>query len=460
MRTSDAVTIWKAGVESVRGDRLIKQNIRFDRDQLIIEDIGRYSLRGIERILVLGGGKAAASMAAGLEDLWRSPNPPRQKLEGWLHAPEGSFDDSEEAKASRRITLHPARPAGLNEPTREGMLGCEKMLTLARGADAKTLVLCLLSGGASALMPCPVPGLLLEDKIALTRHLSRSGANIEELNEVRRALSQIKGGGLARACSRAHRVVSLILSDVLGDPLHLIGSGPTILEPPPNPALALQIVQRFDPRNELPPSIRRSLESLPLKAISSQIGALCPVETFVLGNNATSVDAAGTQAVELGYAYWMESNRTSEGDVQSVADKLLRALELAAETGQPDCLISGGEPTVHLPPLSQCGRGGRNQQLALTLLASLEQHPHPRLRDAKSVSIVCGGTDGEDGPTPAAGAWVDQQVIARARNKGLVAKAYLERCDAYSFFEQSGGLLITGPTHTNVCDLRVAIIKD
>ncbi len=250
------------------------------------------------------------------------------------------------------------------------------------------------------------------------------------------------------------------LSDVLGDPLHLIGSGPTILEPPPNPALALQIVQRFDPRNELPPSIRRSLESLPLKAISSQIGALCPVETFVLGNNATAVDAAGTQAVELGYAYWMESNRTSEGDVQSVADKLLRALELAAETGQPDCLISGGEPTVHLPPLSQCGRGGRNQQLALTLLASLEQHPHPRLRDAKSVSIVCGGTDGEEARHQQRGAWVDQQVIARARNKGLVAKAYLERCDAYSFFEQSGGLLITGPTHTNVCDLRVAIIKD
>lgn len=460
MRTSDAVAIWKAGVESVRGDRLIKQNIRIERDQLIIEDIGCYSLRGIDRILVLGGGKAAVSMAAGVESLWNVPNPPHPKLEGWLHAPAGSFDDSDDAKASRRIALHAARPAGQNEPTREGMLGCEKMLTLARAADAKTFVLCLLSGGASALMPSPVPGLLLDDKVALTRHLSRNGANIEELNEVRRALSQIKGGGLARACSRAHRVVSLILSDVLGDPLHLIGSGPTILEPPPNPALALQIVQRFDPRNELPPSIRRSLESRPPGISHSQSSPLCPVETFVLGNNATAVDAAGTKAVELGYAYWMESNRASEGDVQLVAEKLLRAIELATETGQPDCLISGGEPTVHLPPFSQCGRGGRNQQLALTLLASLENHPHPKIRDAKSVSIVCGGTDGEDGPTPAAGAWVDQQVIETARRKGLVAKEYLDRCDAFSFFEQSGGLLVTGPTHTNVCDLRVAIVKD
>lgn len=459
MQTSDAVTIWKAGVESVRGDRLIRRNVYFDRDHLIIEDIGRYSLRGIDRILVLGGGKAAASMAAGLESFWNSPNPPRQKLEGWLHAPGGSFDESVEAKRSRRIALHAARPAGLNEPTREGMLGCEKMLSLARSADERTFVLCLLSGGASALMPSPVPGLLLEDKIALTRHLSRSGANIEELNEVRRALSQIKGGGLARACSRAHRVVSLILSDVLGDPLHLIGSGPTILEPPPNPVLALEIVQRFDPRNELPVSIRRFLESPPTIESQWQSAALCPIETFVLGNNATAVDAAGTQAVELGYAYWMESNRASEGDVQFVADKLLRALELAAESGQPDCLISGGEPTVHLPPPSECGLGGRNQQLALALLAALEHHHHPKLRGAKNVSIVCGGTDGEDGPTPAAGAWVDQQVIDMARQKGLVAKEYLDRCDAYSFFEQAGGLLKTGPTHTNVCDLRVAIVK-
>lgn len=459
-RTQQALRIWNAGVESVRGDRLIEQSLRFDRDQLLIEDIGRYSLRGIERILVLGGGKAASAMAAGLESIWNSANPPRQKLEGWLHAPRGSFDESPKAISHRRIALCAARPAGMNEPTREGMLGCEQMLQLARSANEKTLVLCLLSGGASALMPSPLSGLLLEDKVAVTRHLSRNGAKIEELNEVRRALSQIKGGGLARACSRAQRVVSLVLSDVLGDPLHLIGSGPTILEPPPDPALALEIIERFDPRQELPSSIRRCLEAR-LKTPRVSIGSKgCPVETHVLANNATAVDAAGTQAVELGYAYWMESNRASEGDVREVAGKLLRAMELAVETGQPDCLISGGEPTVQLPPIGLCGRGGRNQQLALTLLHLLEKHPHPKLREACGVSIVCAGTDGEDGPTRAAGAFVDRQVVKTAQIQGLVSEDYLARCDAYSFFEKAGGLLVTGPTHTNVCDLRVVLLGD
>ncbi|AMV33874.1 Putative hydroxypyruvate reductase [Pirellula sp. SH-Sr6A] len=459
-RTLQAINIWNAGVESVRGDRLIERSIRFDREQLLIEDIGRYSLRGIDRILVLGGGKAAAAMAAGLESIWNSSNPPRQRLEGWLHAPRGSFDESPMAVAHRRIALHAARPAGINEPTREGMLGCEQMLRLARSANEKTLVLCLLSGGASALMPSPLPGLLLEDKVALTRHLSRNGAKIEELNEVRRALSQIKGGGLARACSRAQRVVSLVLSDVLGDPLHLIGSGPTILEPPPNPKLALEIIARFDPHRELPPSIRRCLETRSKSPDESLGSKGCPVETHVLANNATAVDAAGTQAVALGYAYWMESNRASEGDVRGVAEKLLRAMELAVETGQPDCLISGGEPTVQLPRIELCGRGGRNQQLALTLLHLLENHSHPKLREARCVSIVCAGTDGEDGPTQAAGAFVDHQVVEAARKQGLESEDYLARCDAYSFFEKADGLLVTGPTNTNVCDLRVILIRD
>lgn len=459
-RTLQAFSIWNAGVESVRGDRLIARSLRFDRDQLLIEDIGRYSLRGIDRVLVLGGGKAAAAMAAGLESIWNSSTPPRQKLVGWLHAPQGSFDESADATAHRRIALHAARPAGVNEPTREGMLGCEEMLRLAKSANEKTLVLSLLSGGASALMPSPLPGLLLEDKVALTRYLSRNGANIEELNEVRRALSQIKGGGLARACARAHRVVSLVLSDVLGDPLHLIGSGPTVLEPPPNPALALEIIARFDTRQELPSSIRRCLESR-LTTPSDSLGSGgFPVETHVLANNATAVDAAGTRAVELGYAYWMESNRTSEGDVRVVAEKLVRAMELAAESGQPDCLISGGEPTVQLPPVGRCGRGGRNQHLALTLLHLLEKHPHPNLRAARCVSIVCAGTDGEDGPTRAAGAFVDRQVVEAAQKQGLDPEDYLTRCDAYTFFEKAGGLLVTGPTHTNVCDLRVVLLRD
>ncbi len=462
--TRDAVAIWNAGVDAVRGDSLVERSLAIVRNKLCISDLAQSELTQcdltkVDRLLVLGGGKAAAGMADGLERFWSQHAPQRIRLEGWLHAPQGSFDESPQASSRRRIHLYAAREAGSNEPSARGVEGTEKMLRLAQEADSRTLVLCLISGGASALLPAPLPGITLEDKLAVTRHLSSRGVNIEELNEVRRCLSRIKGGGLARAASRAQRVVTLVLSDVLGDPLHLIGSGPTILEPPPDAALALRLLERWDPEKSLPVSVWNSLAQQVDATEKLAVEKQCPVETFVLANNATAVDAAGTQGVEFGYAYWMESSRSSEGDVSVVAEKLMRGLIHAWEEGQPDCLISGGEPTVVLPPAEKRGLGGRNQQLALTLLSMLQQHPNESIRRCRGISIVIGGTDGEDGPTHAAGAIVNEEIMARAVSLQLDPSKYLDRCDAYRFFEQAGGLLISGPTGTNVCDLRVILVR-
>jgi hydroxypyruvate reductase len=300
-----------------------------------------------------------------------------------------------------------------------------------------------------------MPGISLADKQQLTRAMSERGATIGQMNAVRRALSRVKGGGLAREC-RAGRLVSLIISDVPGDDLATIGSGPTVLGQRP-----------IDPAIE-------ALESLCLSEIPAGKRALallygqqdhaaevnldphwtphgCHVSNVIIGNNATAVDAAGVEAERLGYSHAMVSSTAPEGLVGDVAEGLVAmAVQMRGSSG-PDCLITGGEPTVQLAPADIRGHGGRNQQLCLAALA--------RLNDWRGVALVSGGTDGEDGPTDAAGALVDQEIAEQTRRRGLDPREYLARNDAYSFFTQTGGLIRTGPTHTNVCDLRVLTVS-
>jgi glycerate 2-kinase len=243
----DALAIWKAGVDAVRADWLVEKSITIQGDNLIVDDQAKCNLRSIDRVLVIGGGKASAAMASGLESVWNRLGPKRIKLSGWINVPNGSFDPTGNSNGSHLIHRHAAREAGSNEPTTAGVFGSDQMLALAKSAGPRDLVLCLISGGASALMPSPAEGLSLEEKLEVTRYLSRNGANIEQLNEVRRCLSKIKGGGLARACCNANKLVTLVISDVLGDPLQIIGSGPTILEPPPSPTKALSVLDELDP---------------------------------------------------------------------------------------------------------------------------------------------------------------------------------------------------------------------
>ncbi|MEX0866412.1 MAG: glycerate-2-kinase family protein, partial [Pirellulales bacterium] len=215
----DALAIWQAGLDAVRSERLIAENVSLEKNLLKIGD-DSFDLDSVGRIAVVGGGKAGAGMAAAVEAVLGEALLKRHDVTGWVNVP----DDC--VRPLARIKLHGGRPAGVNEPTAAGAAGAAEILRIVESLAPRDLCLCLLSGGGSALLPAPCKGVTLEDKIALVRYLSGAGANIEELNTVRKQLSAIKGGRLARRC-RAGRLISLIISDVIGDPLDMIASGPT-----------------------------------------------------------------------------------------------------------------------------------------------------------------------------------------------------------------------------------------
>lgn len=438
----DALQIWQAGLRSVDSASLVRQAVRREGDRLQIGD-ERLELTSFRRIAVIGAGKAGAGMAVGLLAALGADVIAARQLSGWINVPEDCV------RPLPPLTLHPARPPGRNEPTEAGVQGTQEILRLVRSLARDDLCICLISGGASALLPAPVDGITLADKLAVTRQLSAAGANIAELNVVRKQISQIKGGGLARAC-RAGRLVTLVISDVLGDPLDVIASGPTV-EDASTPEQALAVLERYDARRAgVPAAI---FDDLQCRRRVPREPPTCRVTNHIIGNLATAVDAAGVEAERLGYSHAMNCARQSEGEAEEVGRHLARmALSMRGGPG-PDCLISGGEPVVRLAPPEVRGLGGRNQQLALAALEVLAAD------GGRGIALLSGGTDGEDGPTDAAGALVDESVIVAASRLGLDAADYLRRSDAYHFFEPLGGLLKTGPTHTNVCDLRVVVVE-
>lgn len=437
----DALQIWQAGLEAIKSDRLVRECVRV-RDGVL--EIGRQSLDlgAIHRIAVVGAGKAGAGMAAGLEaalgdDILRDKN-----VTGWINVPENCV------RTLKRIHLHAARPAGVNEPTQAGVDGSREILRLVSSLTQDDLCIALISGGGSALLPLPVEGVTLDDKLAVTRHLSAAGANIEELNTVRKQLSQIKGGGLARACG-AGQLFALVISDVLGDPLDLIASGPTVLSDA-SADRALEVLERYAARAA--GISQRVFEALANFAGHQGQPTHCQVTNQVIGNNATAVSAAVLEARRLGYKAEGISAAASEGFAEEVGRHLAdRAAEMRSAPG-PDCLVSGGEPTVKLVESAKRGMGGRNQQLVLAAAQRLQSD------GARGILILSGGTDGEDGPTDAAGAWVDQGIVEAARRSKLDPDEYLRRNDAYHWFEPLGALVKTGPTDTNVCDLRIVLV--
>jgi hydroxypyruvate reductase len=473
----DATEIWLAGVEAVRPRRLVPQWLRVEGGTLVIGNPPlisplRLPLGPIRRIAVVGGGKAGAGMAEAVETVLGPEWMAQKGLVGWVNVPADCV-----ARVTR-IHLHPARPAGVNEPTPGGVAGSEEILRLVESLGPDDLCLCLVSGGGSALMPAPVEGVSLADKLAITRYLSAAGANIEELNTVRKLLSRIKGGGLLRRC-RAGRLVSLIISDVPGNPLGLVASGPTVPEEP-SPEAALAVLSRFRAEQAgVAPAVfahlraecrlgraqrTASQESAPIMPAG---GARCARPTLpefhniVIGDNATAVAAAAAAARRLGYDVTAESASHSEGQAEEVgralAERALRMRAAAGGTGsaggKPACRVSGGEPVVTLVDPARRGRGGRNQQLVLAALMRLVGD------GADGIALLSGGTDGEDGPTDAAGAVLGADVLAAARQSGRDPADYLARNDAYGFLDPLGALLKTGPTQTNVCDLRVVLAE-
>ena len=468
---SDALAIWHAAVEAVRSDRLVMDNVRVDGEWLIVGDEA-LALSSIGRIAVVGAGKAGAGMAAGLEESLGPEVLTAKQVSGWINVPADcvpsvagtrsapSGANSTRSALASYIHLHAARPAGVNEPSAEGVAGAERILEIVSSLGPNDLCLCLISGGGSALLPAPALGVSLAEKQAVTRLLSAGGANIAELNTVRKQLSRIKGGGLARAC-RAGRLITLIISDVLGDPLDVIASGPTVANRT-TAADALDILERFGCAT---PALRNLLHHSPLSTHHS----LLHTTNLIIGNNAVAVDAAGSEAERRGYSHAMHAATSLEGPAEAVGiHHAQMALRMLAEPG-PDCLITGGEPTVKLAPVEVRGKGGRNQQLVLAALAevifdfgfSILNSQQNNLKSQIQIPKFCllsGGTDGEDGPTDAAGAFLDADILARAHDLQLDPAEFLRRNDAYSFFEAVGGLLRTGPTHTNVGDVRVVVV--
>ncbi len=439
---SDGQRIWQAGVDAVDSGRLVRQALNVDGRWLTVGE-ERIPLNEIRRIAVVGAGKAGAGMAAAVEAVFGPDRMAERQLVGWVNVP----DDT--VRSLSRIHLHGARPAGVNEPTEAGAAGAAEILKIVQSLGPDDLCLCLISGGGSALLPSPVEAIGLEDKLAVTRHLSGAGANIEQLNTVRKQLSRVKGGGIARAC-RAGRLVSLIISDVLGDPLDVIASGPTV-EDSSTPEQALAVLEQFH-SSEAGIS-DRVLDYLRSKNVGKPETPSARVTNLVIGNNATAVDAAGEEAVRLGYSPGMLSARQSEGPAEDIGRHLAGMAVSMRNRSGPDCLISGGEPVVRLVSKERRGLGGRNQQLVLAALEELQTD------GAEGLLLISGGTDGEDGPTDAAGAWFDARILSDATARGLDPADYLGRNDAYHFFEPLGALIKTGPTGTNVCDLRVVLVS-
>lgn len=455
----EALAIWAAGVAAVDSAQLVRQSVSVWRGGLLI--CGRvWRSQAASRICVVGAGKAGAGMVSGLRaalgEAWLS------RTSGWVNVPDdcvevavaGRGRTGDSADGPGAIHLHGARPAGVNEPTPAGVRGTEEILNRVGNLGPADLCLVLISGGGSALMPAPAEGISLAAKLQVTRGLSRAGATIEELNTVRRALSRVKGGGLLRAC-RAGQLVALIISDVIGDPLETIASGPTVAARP-NPAAALDVLRRYRGRFEFPDGVEAFLQRQSAAPAAPDELPLPPAANFIIGNNRTAVEASAAEARRRGCVVagleWDQPGVAREFGAQ-FAQRLLQ-VQSQSGVGERRCLISGGETTVQVAATGGPQKGGRNQEAALAAAVELLSAPAPGRRN---VSLVAGGTDGEDGPTDAAGAWVDADLLDRIAASGCDPQAYLRINNSYEFFERLGGLLKTGPTHTNVMDLRVGV---
>jgi hydroxypyruvate reductase/glycerate 2-kinase len=401
------------------------------------------TLERARRIIVVGAGKAGAAMSAGVESALADR---LDHLEGIVNVP------AEAVRPLLRIRLHDARPAGTNQPTAQGVAGTREILDLVRSAGPEDVVLCLLSGGGSALMPAPVKTVSLEDKQEVTRLLHACGATINEMNCVRKHLSDVKGGRLAEGfVGRA--LVSLIISDVIGDPLDVIASGPTAPDPT-SFADALAVLDKFHLQSRAPASVLRHLAA-GIRGEFPDTPTKLPatVRNCIIGKNAMSLSAAQGKAEELGYRV-LNLGSFLEGETRHVATALagiMRSIQFdRLPCPAPVCILSGGETTVTLA--ADHGLGGRNQEFVLAALAYLG------LGGMHGVTVLSGGSDGEDGPTDAAGAIADESTRQKAAELCLSPANFLARNDSYHFFNAIGDLLKTGLTHTNVMDVRVLLV--
>ncbi len=436
-----ARSIWQAAVDAVRPQRLIPAALGGNSPL-------HQELAQARRLLVVGAGKAGAAMAEAVEEALPDL---LDRMHGLVNVPADPSGDV--GKNLRRIRLHPARPAGSNQPTAAGVAGARQIIELLAHAAPGDVVLCLISGGGSALLPLPVDGITLEDKQHVTQLLHRCGATINEMNAVRKHLSGIKGGRLAQAFT-GRALFSLIISDVIGDSLDVIASGPTAPDPTTF-ADALSVLEKFQLLEQVPAAVQAYLERGRQGREPETPKALpASIHNLIVGNNQMALAAAQVQAEQLGYRV-LNLGSDFQGETYDVAGWFAGMVRIVWHDGlplaPPVCILSGGETTVTMEAAH--GLGGRNQEFVLALAHELGS------ADMFGVTLLSGGTDGEDGPTDAAGAIADAETLRRAAQLGLDLGAFLDRHDAYRFFAQTGDLLKTGLTQTNVMDVRVVLME-
>lgn len=436
-----AAELQRAALDAVEPGLAVRQHVRRQDDLLVIAG-RRYDVDDYEHLFVLSGGKAAAPMTAAIQEVLG------ERLTGGVVVTKYGHGEIPESKSQNPINLI---EAGHPVPDESSVRGAQALADLARQATERDLVICLISGGGSALLTLPVPGLTLADLQALTDALLRCGATIDEINAVRKHCSRIKGGNLARLAAPAD-VVTLILSDVVGDPLDVIASGPTV----PDPTTVDDARKVLEQYGIVETKETGFLEKNPVSFLRETPKPGDPifqrVQHVIVGSNRLAALAAVEKARQMGFNALLISTYV-EGEAREVA-KVAAALAKGMRAhgdplSAPACLVWGGETTV---TVRGEGKGGRNQELALAAALALDGWA--------GVLVMALATDGTDGPTDAAGAIVTGETIARGRKLGLDPRAALEANDSYHFFEALDGLIRTGPTGTNVNDLLFVLVGE
>ncbi len=447
----DLETIFRAGLQRVDPMRMIEDHVTLEGDRLVAHFDGQehvQDLSAYDRILILGCGKATAPMAKALESILGE-----RISEGLIVV-----------KYGHALELNKIRTveAGHPVPDENGVRGAQELAQLAGEADERTLALTLVSGGGSALLPAPLAchingrdvQLSLEDKQTTTRALLRCGASIQEINCIRKHLSALKGGRLLQLLAPAANM-SFILSDVVGDDLSSIASGLTSSDPSTF-GDALAIIERYGVVSEIP---ALAMEALRAGADGQVEETLKPgqgpeAKNILIGTLSAAMAAARDKAEALGYNVVCLTSRIT-GEAKETASFLAAVAADSANAAllaqRPACIISGGEPVV---TLQGTGKGGRNQELALAYLLLMRDNRNL----FGNVAFLSASTDGNDGPTDAAGAYADLELLKQAKSRGLDPAAFLRNNDSYHFFKSIDGLCITGPTNTNVCDLHFSLM--
>ena len=428
----------EAAIKAVDPKRVVMSNISFDDNILRIKGL-TFNLSSFKRIFVIGGGKASGLMAEAVEDLLSD------RIDGGvIVVPRGTKKRYHTSKIVIHEAEHPV-------PDQSSVEGARRIMKVASDAGERDLLICLISGGGSSLMSLPKNGVSLQDKQLMTRLLLKCGATINEINTVRKHLSQFKGGQLAKKAYPAS-IVSLILSDVVGDPIEVIASGPTVPDPTTYQD-AVKILKKYGIWDKTPRSAKETLlkgadGNLPETPKPGEV-IFKKVYNLIIGDNRVASQAAYNVIKNSGLnALFLTSFLEGEArDIGIMLAAIGREVITSNNPVRKPCgIIVGGESTVTVKGL---GKGGRNQEISLSSALKID--------GLKGVVIMSFSTDGIDGPTDAAGAIVDGSTIARSREMGMDAMIYLENNDSYNFFSRLNDLIFTGPTGTNVNDISIIV---